>query len=1334
MNINSLLSPSESPATPEEPPSNPPPRARPAGGKRTTSGLSQEVRRSPEGATSTPSSRPSSAYDSPSKNQRAFPRQSAPVPAAPGFRPAARATPTSNPAPAQDSPSYHGHSSSQQRPVVAHRVSSTPQMETLADLASMQNRHQATRASSLNGIPRSTTKQDSRSPSLINPNQGGRPAPFRNSSGQSLADITMAEAPSSTPPPRTFESAALSETESATVTELLQHLNENSWAYDSHVQLIALLHKGFLAHVYPPADSNGTTPRDPKAYSFLTELRQAREAMKSRFALGEDLWVEWLSDEMLLASSWEERTTLTELFEKAVESEPASVKLWRMWVDYVSSNYADCNNLDGADQSGWTEEDKEVCRELFTRDMMLGILEKGQAATQWRMDESQLLWDPFAQLVQESFPDTAAPKDVDQLFTLFVQRLQTPHIVWEDTAQAFWPLVSRHRSNDWESVMRDVTELAGPAKRAMGLREEQELNLRRAVEGDNRMEAFNAFAQYLELEKKISKKPKQQGPFDGHLRCAVYERALLRFPTYVDWWLDYVDYIITAKAPTSVVALIERAVNHCPWSGDLWARWILQSDVEGMSREDIEKIKHRATNSGLLDIGGMEELVKVLIQWCSYLRRHAFRPNCSEDDLDTAEVGITMALEDIQQAGTRIYGKDFHGDPLYRLERIQIKFLSEARRFEDARGIYRALADKQKNVAEFWLTYYNWELWLWGFDRMADKHRVETANNGPDKATAVAQQALSQRSLDEPEKILSTYLNHFQQHESGEKLRAALVQSREFSRGLAIRRAKEAEEAAAQPAVYQAPATDAANASAVQGREKRKREDDALTNGTSDKKAKITNGEEPASGFGEPSGSASAQVKRDRENNTITVKNLPADVQELDVRKFFKDVGTIVSVTWLEDRATTTAMAIVEFESHEDVLAAKTRNGRDLNGSEVRIQGGSQSTLYVTNYPPEYDEAAIRKLFASYGEIISVRLPSLKYENRRRFCYVQFLTTEMAKAAEAAMDNKMLDGSHKLLAKISDPDAKKQRSGAQAEGRELFVKNLHREASDDDIKTFFEQYGSVVHMNMVKLVNGKRTGTGFIVFSSTTEANAALEADNKPFRDRILHVELSSAKGRADPRERARKEDVIIKQGGASLSPEPADAANGRRGSDVSMASAQQDDAWKTAKERKIAVLNLPDTVNDARVRAAMEAYGPLVKIQMRRGDAGAIVEFANVKDAFHVRQGVDCASLGDGVRTGDVGDLLAKVRKRQAAEGKEGAGVVGGKVSKDGFGGMAPAGVARPGQRGGRRGGLGFKRGAGFGAGKSGGGGEAEGVEKVGAKSNADFRSMFVKGKEAVE
>lgn len=1199
----------------------------------------------------------------------------------------------------------------------------------LPELASMQQRHQPSRVTSSTGT-RQTKSSDTHRPGTA-PHAIKQPPTPRSISDRSLADLTMAEAPSQTPPPRSFEASALSDTDSQTVTDLLNHLRENSYDYGSHVQLLNLLHKGFLAHVHPAAKTDDQPLRDPQSHALLKELRQAREAMDSRFAVGEDLWLNWLADETFLARSGEERVSVTELFQKAVQDEPASVRTWQAFADWVFSNYASCNDLVESNQEGWTDEDKELCKELFTKEMLINVLEQAVAATQWRIDESHTLWNRYAELVQQDFPASPTTSEFERLRDMFMQRLQIPHSTSSETAQMLWPIVNRHDVDNWEAIMARVNELAGPARTQMSAREEHESTVRRAIESVDQNAVFGAFDSYLRWEAKHGHK----SPNGHELRCALYERALLRLPTYTEWWLDYIDFVIGNRLTDSALPMIERATRHCPWSGDLWARRILRSDVERKSHDEIDATKHRATNSGLLAVGGMEEQLRMLQQWCTYLRRHAFRPGASEDDLDTAEVGITMALEDIQNSGKEVYGKDFQGDPLYRLETIQIKFFSEARRFTDAREIYRKLVTTHRSSFDFWTKYYVWELWLWGFERMNESNRVETSENGPHLATAVVQEALSQRNVDLPEKVVDMYLTHFQQHESAEKLQTALMEAREYSNRVARKRAREVEEAAQTAQATQDVAVEQAlsvHDTASVGN--KRKANDGLANGEHSKKTKTEDVPSAVTVAGtDPSASASAPVKRDREHNTVTARNLPVEVEELEIKKFFRDVGQPVSIHLVRDTAGDSATATIEFTSHDDVLSAVTRNGKELNGREVRVTPGIQNTLYVANYPPEYDQADIKKLFNSYGEIISVRFPSLKFNSRRRFCYVTFVMEDMAKAAETAMDNKMLDGKHRLVAKISDPDAKKSRGGPQAEGRELIVKNLDvQEATEATVKSFFAQYGEVISVKLLKLVNGRLTGSGFVIFDSAEAANAALAADKKPFGERILNVAQSkSNEQRAAPLDRARKTDIIVK-GAASTSPEP--DTNGRRGSDVSMASAPYttDESYQTVRARKVAIFNLPDTVNDVRVQAAMEKYGPILKIQLRRDDHGAVVEFANVNDAFNVRQGVDCTALGPAVKTGDVAELLSKPKKRQNEGAGNAAGAAGGSA-------MRPPTFARPGQRGGRRGGLGYKRGGGFGGAKGHESGEVSSEQAgnhgaSGARSNADFRAMLEKSKQPEE
>nr|POF01003.1 putative rna-binding protein [Quercus suber] len=1352
MNINALLSPSddaEPPASPSGPSREgsqpainlPRKQQRPARGKRTHSNLSQEITFSPY---------PSASHvSSPTGSVSARDHQLSPLPFAqeplPSLRPLQ--PPTSHPHVGQDwqrpqSQGQYQRSAVTQRPsLLSQAGSSTSDVRPvnggpisslispgLPDVSTGSYRSQSPRTNSPGKFRHHEMVESRRSPSVIHQGVPIPPPMLRNGSGQSLADLTMAEAPAQTPPPRDITSSALSQGESKTVTDLLNFLRENSYAYNSHIQLINLLHKGFLAHAYGSVEDESGLTRDPSSYGLLFELRQARDAMDSRFAVGEDVWSDWLADEALLAQSSEERIAVTELFQKAVHEEPASVKLWTAYADWAQTSYSACNNLAGSDQIRWTAEDKEVCRELFTKDMLGNVLEQAAAATQWRIDESHTLWDRFADFVYEEIPAVSSQSHVDQIRSLYVQRLQVPHATWSETYQKFWPIVNKHEGENWEAIMDQINEMAEPAKHQMRAREDYEFQLQKAISSGDVEATFAALDSYLAWDNKMASKTKKKNNYqhsdqiNNHIRCALFERALLRFPTYTDWWLDYINFVVVSSISSSVLPLIERATRHCPWSGDLWGKRLLRADVEQRPLADIEQTKHRATNSGLLDVGGMEEMLKVLQQWCSYLRRHAFRRGASEDDLDTAEVGITMAIEDIEQAGKTIYGPEFHGDPLYRLETIQIKFLSEARRFKDARDIYKKLAGVQGSKYNFWQTYYQWELWLWGYERISEQHRVETSENGPHLATAVVQQALKQRKLDEPEKVLGLYLNHFQQHESGEKLQTALIDAREFSKRLAVKKTDEFAESA-DIALQEQPsnALNAARAvdqqSSTARGEKRKADDNAMESEYS-KKSRVEEAPRLAViAEQEVSSPSTSQVTRDREHNTITIRNLAEDVTEIDIKKFFRDVGDPKSIN-ITHSTSGNATATVEFESAEDVLTAKSRDGKQLGGSEIRITSGSQTTLYVTNYPATYDEATIRGLFDSYGEISSVRFPSLRFNSKRRFCYVSFLEEDMARAAEAAMDGKMLDGQHKIVAKMSNPDAKKSRdSGAQEEGREIIVKNVDFKVPEVEIRQLFQEYGSIKRLHLVKKINGQFTGTVFLVFATAQEALAACTAmDKKPFHGRILQVAISSPKGGATPMDKARKNDIIVKGIGSSKSPQSSElSAPG--GSEVNISSTDPIDqlggSARTAKERKIAIMNLPDTVNDARIQALMEQYGSITKIQLRRDQNGAVVEFEDLKAAFNVRQGIDCSSLGPDVKTGDVEDLLGR---------KKGTNIA--------LGGMKPV-LARPAQPAvGRRGGLGLKRG-GFGAhSTTGASNDGAHVMSGVAKNNSAFREMLEKSR----
>lgn len=1116
--------------------------------------------------------------------------------------------------------------------------------------------------------------------------------------------------------PRVLHASSLSAADNKEMNDLVAKLKENSYDYTSHIRFVELLTKGFRHHVTPPDAPD--TSRDPLSYELLADLRLARRTMCAKFAIGEESWVEWINDEKILARSTEDRLTLMELCSQAVSEEPSSSTLWRLYGDYMYWLWAAAFDVEPAD---WAEEDKIVGREAFTWQAMQEVWDRALPATQWHMNDSHLVWDRWMEIMLRDQEASSDQQKLVHLRNAFTERLLKPHATWDKTFQMFSTFISRYFNAEYEDTMMTMNKRASQAKQQFALREHYELKVDSAVKAGDKEAEWEIYSQYLDWE------VKNKGVFSFHLINALYERATLRFSIDATIWQDYVQLLMEhADGGVDVLAVLERGTRHCPWSGELWSQRLLALEAEGRSFDEMESVKHRATETGLLDVGGLEELLKVYVAWCGFLRRKAFDARSSEDDIDIAEVGIRSALEHVEEIGEKRYGKQFKGDPQYRLERINIKFITQSGNIQAARDCWKALIPAQENSYDFWYRYYIWEMVLWSKWCMRDKENAGQTLETPREATNILRQGLKRvMTMDWPEQLIDMFIHHCEQHESVHEYRYAIFEAKKARAEVAARRQKEAAEAAA---AYQQQMAGAAEATPATYEDasangKRKRGVDAAAEENATKKSR--QGEASTKPMDEEASSpATAQVKRDREHTTVIVKNIPASSTQTRVRQFFRDCGTINSIILVPDGNGSTQTATVEFETPGDAESALTRDGKSLDGESVRISSGTGSTLFVTNYPPEADEEYIRKLFKAHGEIISVRFPSLKLNTHRRFCYVTFGNAQQAEAASKAMHGKSVGRNLMLTAEISDPSIKDRRHGPIYEGREVFVGNVDMSVTDQEVQDLVSSLDGFVNVRVPRNLGGRGKGVAFVEFDTPDNAKKGAEALNaKEFKDRILRANI------AEPRGSKRHATAIINQ--PSASPEPGSTAGGDADTNGVASGASN------RRERTIALMNIPDTVNDARIRAIVEPHGSLRKIVLMPKHQGAIIEFVSVADVGKASLALEGYEIAPGrkIRIGTPEEM-----KKMGEEKKEDRlGASKPAESKKTPALMSPAPrISRPGQQGARRGGkggLGTKR-ATFittsSAAKDvemGGTGSAEGSS--GGKSNADFKAMFLAGKE---
>ncbi|EGY15529.1 hypothetical protein VD0002_g1028 [Verticillium dahliae] len=1057
--------------------------------------------------------------------------------------------------------------------------------------------------------------------------------------------------------------------------------------------------------------------------------------------VGEDRWVDYVAEHSRQANDLEKHVHVIELFKLAVDAEPSSLKIWRAYCDHFWSLYVDCQS----GETGWSEEEQHMSRDIFSLNAALSLWQQGYEAIQYRISDSHELWDRWISLERGLLDRTRTAEGVRRITHLYSDRLQIPHVTRDQTAQDFSTFLSTYNKSAWEDTMQAVTAKSQEAKQLVEDREIFESKLRKAARDGADEEYKTLLKEYLDWEISQSKRSSKTMETTGDLCRGLYSRALTGVFTFDEYvWMEYIRFLSTsgtfAQSPYAMLDVIRRAVDHCPWSGALWSRYILSAEEARLPFHDIEQIKHKATSHPDLYKNGMTALLDMYAGWCGFLKRTAMDLNASDEAVDIADMGLQAAIEFVDQAKNR-YGDEYRGDPAFRLERIYIQYLTEKKRSpDDARTQWHKLAEKSlyADSYDFWLNYYLWEMMVFasnGKDRSPTPSTAAVGLRVPSVATAVLGRAVKRKTLDWPERVMDVYLQHCNDYELPSTVRNATDSVTELRKETARRRELEAAQAAelyaAQLQQQQAAhAAEEANHQSPSG-SKRKRGDEQADEeelpGEGSNKRQRNHGNEA------DSASTQQSLKRDRENTSVLVTNIPASVTQTKIRQYFKDYGHINSLQTVADKDGESQVVVIEFRSPEEAQSALLRDGKYFGEAQIGVEPGTDLTVFVTNYPPTAGPDYLRNLFKDCGDIISVRMPSLKGNVRRRFSYVTFRTREASTKA-TQKHGKLLNGEYKLTAMFSDPSRAKKRDGAVDEGRELHVTNLDPVVTEDELREVFSKIGPVQRVSIPRNKGGKGYGTAYIELASKEQANKAVaELNSTKFRTSIMTVALSTP--------------VIYKRAAAvsgersSASPAP----SRDHGGDETMEDANGDSSKSQAREevaaRSIALLDIPDTVNDARVKEIVGKIAGFTGLVLQPSHGGASIEFEDAASAGRAALQLDGYLLdGRKLRTGSVDELRhakGEMRTDKIVYGGGGAKKDGAKASagssKPSF---APSTVRRPvlGKGGAKRG-LGFVASKGAAPAKANGAAvSAPPTEKGDAppkpmKSNAEFKAMFLGG-----
>ncbi|XP_061458306.1 squamous cell carcinoma antigen recognized by T-cells 3 [Rhineura floridana] len=441
----------------------------------------------------------------------------------------------------------------------------------------------------------------------------------------------------------------------AEIQRLEEQLSINAFDYNCHLDLIKLLHQE----------------------GELVKLRRARQKMSELFPLTEEIWLDWLKDEIRMASENSDRDKIYDLFERAVKDYICP----EIWLEYAQYS------IGGIGQEGGIEK----VRSIFERALTAVGLHVTKGAAIWeayREFENAILEtvQPAAGGIPSADQQQTICAQLEKIHMLFRRQLGIPLLDMEATYAEY---------EEWseEPVPEAVTRNYKKALEQMGKCKPYEEAL--LVAETPKLAEYQA---YIDFETKAGDPARIQ---------LIYERALAENCLVPDLWARYTMYLDRQlKVKDLVLSAHERAVRNCPWTVKLWNQYLLAMERHRVEHELISENFEKALNAGFIQA---TDYVEIWQAYLDYLRRRVDFTQDSSKQLEELRSAFAHATEHLEQEVEERFSES--GDPsctiMQTWARIEARLCNN---MQKARELWDNIMTKgNAKYASMWLEYYNLE-------------------------------------------------------------------------------------------------------------------------------------------------------------------------------------------------------------------------------------------------------------------------------------------------------------------------------------------------------------------------------------------------------------------------------------------------------------------------------------------------------------------------------------------------------------------------------------------------------------------------------------------------
>ncbi|XP_072271437.1 squamous cell carcinoma antigen recognized by T-cells 3 [Pyxicephalus adspersus] len=850
------------------------------------------------------------------------------------------------------------------------------------------------------------------------------------------------------------------------IQRLEEQLSINAFDYNCHVDLIKLL----------------------RQEGELERLRHARQKMSELFPLTEEIWLDWLKDEMKIADSETSgRETVYKLFERAAKDYICP----EIWLEYAQYSIGGMG-----DEGGIAK--------------VRSIFERALTAVGLHMTKGSAIWDAYREFENailgtiQPMPGTIPSQEQQQMLndqlerihTLFKRQLGVPLLDMETTYAEYV---------DWsEEPIAD--SIVQSYKKALQQVEKYKLYEEALLAAETpKLAEYQA---YIDFEIKEGDPARIQ---------LIFERALAENCLVPDLWARYTQYLDRQlKVKEMVLSAHDRAARNCPWTVGLWERNILAMERHCVDHATIVDTFEKALIAGFIQA---TDYVEIWQSYLDYLLRRVDFTKDSSKELEELRAAFARAIDYLKQEVEERFGVS--GDPncsiMQNWARVEARHCNN---MQKARELWDNIMTKgNSKFANMWLEYYNLERAHGDIQHcrkalhravmctsdypehvcevLLTFERIEGSLEDWDTAVLKTENRLSRVNEQRAKAAKKEATLARQEEEKAEQKKKARAEKKASKK---VKKVKPGDKRKVEEEEDDDEDEEWGEEAAVQPSKKRKGEekleDEEMETEIGLFGRRTTSAARPSAKPNPPTTTEQPRFLHDTNKDSITVfiSNLPFNMTdpEQELRNAFSVCGEITEVRVVyNNKGTFRGYCYVQFTDEKSALDALKLDRQEINGRPMFVSpcvdknkkpdfkvGFRYNTclekhkLFVSGVPFSTTKKELEEIFKEHGSIKEIRLVTNRSGKPKGLAYVEYENEAQASQAVLKLDGTKIKD-HTIQVAISNPPMRKQPEalqtaqtfrpmvprqayGARGKGRTqlaLLPRSLHRQNAPTTTKT-----------------------------------------------------------------------------------------------------------------------------------------------------------------------------------------------------------------------------------------------------------------------------------------